>query len=74
MSSAASGSDHTVNKIAFYSAIFAGVAYVGYTVVKDAFKKKNASQGKLKKFLKARQVHNNLLESSQTKLKHGLFV
>ena len=52
MSSAASGSDHTVNKIAFYSAIFAGVAYVGYTVVKDAFKKKNASQGKLK-FLKA---------------------
>jgi len=44
MSSAASGSDHTVNKIAFYSAIFAGVAYVGYTVVKDAFKKKNASQ------------------------------
>jgi len=47
MSSGAAGSDHTVNRIAFYSAIFAGVAYVGYTVVKDAFKKKDPNRGKL---------------------------
>ena len=51
MSSGAAGSDHTVNRIAFYSAIFAGVAYVGYTVVKDAFKKKDPNRGKLFIFL-----------------------
>ena len=52
MSSGGPGSDHNVNKIAFYSAVFAGVAYVGYTYVKDAFKKKNTHQGK--PFWKAR--------------------
>ena len=33
----ASASDKTVNKIAICSAIFAGVAYVGYSYVKNAF-------------------------------------
>jgi hypothetical protein len=36
---ASSASDRTVNKIALCSAIFAGVAYVGYSVVKQAFGK-----------------------------------
>ena len=34
-----SASDRTVNKITLCGAIFAGVAYVGYTVVKQAFGK-----------------------------------
>ena len=34
-----SASDRTVNKIALCGAIFAGVAYVGYSVVKQAFGK-----------------------------------
>ena len=34
-----SASDRTVNKITLCGAIFAGVAYVGYTVVKQAFRK-----------------------------------
>jgi hypothetical protein len=37
---ASSATDRTVNKIALCSAIFAGVAYVGYSVVKSAFGKK----------------------------------
>ena len=36
---ASSASDRTVNKIALCGAIFAGVAYVGYSVVKQAFGK-----------------------------------
>ena len=36
---ASTSSDHTVNKIALYSALFAGVAYVGYSYVKDSFGK-----------------------------------
>jgi len=39
MASAASG-DKTVNKVALCSAIFAGFAYVGYSVVKTAFCRK----------------------------------
>ena len=34
-----SATDRTINKIAFCGAIFAGVAYVGYSVVKQAFGK-----------------------------------
>jgi hypothetical protein len=34
-----SASDRTINKIAFCGAIFAGVAYVGYSVVKQALGK-----------------------------------
>jgi len=37
--SAASG-DKTVNKVALCSAIFAGFAYVGYSVVRTAFNRK----------------------------------
>lgn len=36
---ASTSSDHTVNKIALYSALFAGVAYVGYSYVKDSLGK-----------------------------------
>jgi len=32
-----SANDHTVNKVAVCSAIFAGFAYVGYSVAKNAF-------------------------------------
>jgi hypothetical protein len=42
--------DRTVNKVALYSAIFAGVAYVGYSCVKNAFgKSKKRKQGKQKR-------------------------
>jgi len=34
---AGAASDRSVNKIALCGAIFAGVAYVGYSVVKQAF-------------------------------------
>jgi len=37
MASAGSTSDKTVNKVALCSAIFAGFAYVGYSVVRTAF-------------------------------------
>lgn len=37
-------SDQNVNRIAFCSAVFAGVAYVGYTVVKPFFKKKKSEK------------------------------
>lgn len=33
----ASATDRTVNKVALCSAIFAGAAYVGYSVVRQAF-------------------------------------
>lgn len=36
---ASTSTDHTVNKIALYSALFAGVAYVGYSYVKDSLGK-----------------------------------
>lgn len=39
-------SDHNINKIAFYSAVFAGVAYVGYSCVKDAFRRPKSAKGK----------------------------
>lgn len=37
---AASTGDKTVNKVALCSAIFAGFAYVGYSVVRTAFCRK----------------------------------
>lgn len=40
MASAAGPNDKTVNKVALCSAIFAGFAYVGYSVVRTAFGKK----------------------------------
>ena len=44
---ASTSSDHTVNKIALYSALFAGVAYVGYSYVKDSLgKTKRRQKGK----------------------------
>ena len=36
----AATSDRTVNKVAFCGALFAGVAYVGYKIVKTAFRSK----------------------------------
>lgn len=35
-----SGGDKTINKVALCSAIFAGFAYVGYSVVRTAFCRK----------------------------------
>ena len=49
MASATGSGDHTFNKVALYSAIFAGVAYVGYSCVKDAFSRSSAKRGKGKK-------------------------
>ena len=46
MASATGSGDHTINKIALYSALFAGVAYVGYTCVKDAFGNRKNKKGK----------------------------
>lgn len=37
MTTSASATDRTVNKIALCSAIFAGAAYVGYSVARQAF-------------------------------------
>lgn len=45
---ASSASDRTVNKLAICGAIFAGVAYVGYSVVKQAFGKTFAKPSKKK--------------------------
>ena len=36
-SGSGTGTDRTVNKVAICSAIFAGFAYVGYSVVRTAF-------------------------------------
>ena len=36
---ASSGPDATVNKVALCSAVFAGFAYVGYSIFKTAFKR-----------------------------------
>jgi len=46
MATATGSGDHTINKIALYSALFAGVAYVGYSCVKDAFGRGSSSQSK----------------------------
>jgi len=46
MASATGSGDHTFNKVALYSAIFAGVAYVGYSCAKDAFSRSSAKRGK----------------------------
>ena len=43
---AAGSGDHSINKIALYSALFAGVAYVGYSCVKDAFSRGSSSLSK----------------------------
>ena len=58
---ASTTSDHTVNKIALYSALFAGVAYVGYSYVKDSMSKSKRRQNKgeskiIEKFVKTPQV------------------
>lgn len=37
--------DHTVNKVAVCSAIFAGFAYVGYSVAKNAFGRRLGRKG-----------------------------
>ena len=49
MATATGSGDHTLNKIALYSALFAGVAYVGYSCVKDAFGRSSSSQSKGRK-------------------------
>jgi len=46
MATASGSGDHTLNKIALYSALFAGVAYVGYSCVKDAFSRGSSSKSK----------------------------
>ena len=51
---AAGSGDHSINKIALYSALFAGVAYVGYSCVKDAFSRGSSSlsKGRQKKIIR----------------------
>ena len=41
MASAAAPNDKTVNKVALCSAVFAGFAYVGYSMVRTAFGKRD---------------------------------
>lgn len=41
MASGAAPNDKTANKVALCSAVFAGFAYVGYSMVRTAFGKKD---------------------------------
>ena len=59
MASATGSGDHTFNKVALYSAIFAGVAYVGYSCAKDAFSRSSAKRGKGKKVQKVNSINRD---------------
>jgi hypothetical protein len=45
MTTSASATDRTVNRVALCSAIFAGCAYVGYSVVRQAFNRNLVATG-----------------------------